>query len=173
MSAFLCPDDHFRLIVQWAIQHHGGTYGLRYYVPGDAWPSKRLTASPHYIQNGELEPGEVSPDGAVAMLWQENVNSLLARYPGDEPGFMVEPDAVPPKYIGVHYGAVPPVLVLKAVDCLEYQSCEHAGWDGCEAQRLLNAVRGNAIAELPGYDAAPGWTYERGAELGKRRAALG
>jgi hypothetical protein len=44
--------------------------------------------------------------------------------------------------------------VIKAADCLDYQSCEHPEWDKSEAKQLLDAIRAAAISKLPGYEEA-------------------
>jgi hypothetical protein len=47
------------------------------------------------------------------------------------------------------------VQIIKAVRCLEYQSCEHPGWEESAACRLLRAIIGDdATRNLPGYDEA-------------------
>lgn len=47
-----------------------------------------------------------------------------------------------------------PVEMLKALDCLEYQSCEHPEWKGSRAFTFVCHIRGAAISNLPGYDEA-------------------
>jgi hypothetical protein len=46
-------------------------------------------------------------------------------------------------------------VVLKAIDCYRYQSCEHPGWASSEAQQFCLALQALAINHLPGYDQAP------------------
>jgi hypothetical protein len=72
-----------------------------------------------------------------AVLWAENWRSLEALY-GDraEERWARETYVYSPLWPR-HWK---PVEVLKAIDCYEYQSCEH-----------LECM----ISELPGYDAAP------------------
>jgi hypothetical protein len=48
-----------------------------------------------------------------------------------------------------------PVELLKAVDCLEYQSCEHEGWNKSEAKKECERLRAIATRNLPGYNEAP------------------
>ncbi len=49
---------------------------------------------------------------------------------------------------------VDPVQVLKALECYEHQSCEHPGWESSSARAWCDSLRQQAIAHLPGYDAA-------------------
>ena len=48
--------------------------------------------------------------------------------------------------------------ILKLCDCYVYQSCEHPEWTDCNANKIIQMVRSEAIGRLPGYDAAP-WHY--------------
>ena len=46
------------------------------------------------------------------------------------------------------------VQVIKACNCLDYQSCEHDGWEASEAKSFLDSLISAACHRLPGYDAA-------------------
>lgn len=156
MSAFMVPDEHLCLLVQAATQYRHGQHGTfcYYHFPEGAGEGKPYTRH-------EVRDYDETADETVAMLWRENVASLLYRYPESEPGFMVKPEADPPTYKAPHLGHVPPVLVLKALDCLEYQSCEHPGWQNSCARAFVERLRSQSIHDLPGYDDAPGWTYTK------------
>ena len=52
-----------------------------------------------------------------------------------------------------------PVQVLKACNCLEYQSCEHPGWEDSQARANLEVIRAYAVRQLPGYEDAD-WTLD-------------
>jgi len=52
-----------------------------------------------------------------------------------------------------------PVAILKAIQCLIYQSCEHPAWNESEAKLALAHMRSAAIGELPGYDDAE-WSVD-------------
>ena len=47
------------------------------------------------------------------------------------------------------------VECIKACHCLNYQSCEHDGWESSLAKAFLDSVESAAIRAMPGYDAAP------------------
>jgi len=87
-------------------------------------------------------------DETGQMLWDENHKSVNSRYH--------EQTAVPVYHFPTF--AVRPVLtpveVLKAIACLEYQSCEHEGWGESQAKKWLAALSEAAISALPGYEAA-------------------
>lgn len=54
--------------------------------------------------------------------------------------------------------ACPVEQVMKWVECLDYQSCEHPGWQGSHAKVLLGRMTSAAISKLPGYRmSAWGW----------------
>lgn len=87
-----------------------------------------------------------------AMLLAENARSVNHCYDEDdwEPVYLFHP--LP--------GTPDPLVVLKAITCLEYQSCEHDGWLDSEARVFCQALRRVVITELPGYSAAEGWPIE-------------
>ena len=94
------------------------------------------------------------PDAQVAtanMLHAENAASVNYRYPGHE---AQEPHRFTEREID-RARALTPVELLKAIHCLDYQSCDHPGWKDSAACKFLLHLTHNAIADLPGYDAAP------------------
>lgn len=131
MSAFVVSSEHVDVIL---------AYGLR--KPGDLnWLAQR---EPEIVWK-RFDYNDDAPTLVGRMLMQENVASVCARYEQDtadeyeralaytytEPGFLLTAPEV-----------------LKAIACLDYQSCEHDGWEGSEARRFLDAVEHNAIAAL-------------------------
>jgi hypothetical protein len=93
------------------------------------------------------------------MLWDENIRSIEGRYP-DTSG---RPENMPGKCDGMliyshisgdRRGPMNPVQVLKAINCYQYQSCEHDEWKSSEAHAFIEALRSAAISALPGYEAA-------------------
>lgn len=96
------------------------------------------------------------------MLWVENTKSVAYRY-SDHPDFPEFSDVAEAETYGFNaYSArsLTAVEVLKAINCLEYQSCEHPGWQTSTARVFLDEMRSEAINHLPGYDAAP-WEWKR------------
>lgn len=83
------------------------------------------------------------------MLLRENHRSVQHRY--DE-GPKVE--LSDPYSFKRYRGQIKPVQVLKAIGCLDYQSCEHPGWKDSEAYAFLEALLHTAIDQLPGYEEA-------------------
>jgi len=104
------------------------------------------------------------------MLLSECIASVEHRYPSDNltdlPGQSDAEYILPYRYNRTAgetkgYSAPSPVETLKLIACYEYQSCEHPGWHGSEAQKFCKALRHSTIGTLPGYDDAPwGWPPE-------------
>jgi hypothetical protein len=92
-----------------------------------------------------------SEQETVDLLYAENVKSVNHRYKGHD------------DTIGAVYDNTAPNLsaleMIKACQCLAYQSNEHPEWGTSTAKALLDQLQVRAIAKLPGYDAAP-WRIE-------------
>lgn len=82
----------------------------------------------------------------VDLLHAENVKSVNYRYGSPDPGEGAIYDTLAPN--------LSPVEVIKACQCLDYQSCEHPGWEGSWAKERLGGILQAAIAKLPGYTKA-------------------
>ncbi len=102
-----------------------------------------------------------TPDLIGQILWRANVRSVLHRYPRivatDEA--QVYADAVA-AYRHTRYLAITPGQLAKALDCLDYQSCETDDWRSTPAHEIVETIRGAILQGLPGYEAAP-WGIER------------
>lgn len=85
------------------------------------------------------------------MLLTENHKSVNARYN--------EVNAAVPYRFTRSPGKIDPVVALKAIHCLQYQSCETDGWKDSEACKLLEQLEGEMIRLLPGYEEAP-WAID-------------
>jgi hypothetical protein len=85
-------------------------------------------------------PADATANGQ--MLWRENVTSVayrynlatrdateLAQYEREVEAYTFEPCAPTAQEID------------SAIDCLDYQSCEHDGWEASEAYALLQQLR--------------------------------
>ncbi|TXI90578.1 MAG: hypothetical protein E6Q36_01220 [Chryseobacterium sp.] len=166
MSAFKVTDNHVRLIAYAACS---GRYPIRYYWRGK---ERRLSMS--------------DIDRVCTLLGKENDQSLRARYPQDHKALGTK-RAVKITFIcasGVisaedeydHYGEsagftfitasgtrrYKPVEVYQAVQCYEYQSCEHDGWSRSEAAAICRSVADRfavAVIRSAGLLANVPWTY--------------
>jgi hypothetical protein len=126
MSAFLCSDKHISAVVHFINVNFS-----------------------HWRTIGADLPTTDDPQGVGRVLYAANLFSVDTRYP----------DKATEELVVWRYkspvAALDVVSFLKALDCLEYQSCEPENWEGSRAHRVISWARGCAIAMLPGYDKAP------------------
>lgn len=143
MSAFVVGHDHINGLMSYCLQRRRG-YGVSYFLP-ETGNSVEITRA-----NAE-EIGRI--------LLEENEASVSYRYPGDDPEEL--PGTIGETAADYQFrqfrGPLSPLIILKACDCLEYQSCEHPHWVGSIAHCILEGIRKSAIHDLPGWDDAPGW----------------
>ena len=75
------------------------------------------------------------------MLWRENVTSVSFRYnlPTRDATELAQYERDVEAYT---YAACDPdgAAIIDAIDCLDYQSCEHDGWHASAAHGLLQAL---------------------------------
>lgn len=90
---------------------------------------------------------EINPQSAGQILWNENNRSVNFRYDEQEPDPVYTFRPAPFQ----NYTAV---QIIKACDCLDYQSCETDDWKNTEAYAILHMIRERAIHALPGYEEA-------------------
>lgn len=95
----------------------------------------------------------VTPTEAGQMLFDENKTSVEYRYPGDE--FMA---------VKYPYGEYRPTglltlpEIIKAIDGLVYQSCEHPTFYSSSAYAFLMALKSKMASKISGYDEAETWS---------------
>ena len=105
-----------------------------------AMPRERFS----YFWNGERHfPTDAHTIAQI--LHGQNLRSVNARYNEDN-DVDIERDRFAPD--------ITPVQVIKAVNCLQYQSCETDDWPETEAYAICQAIIDRAIRHLPGYEAA-------------------
>jgi hypothetical protein len=95
-----------------------------------------------------------TPTELGQILLAENARSVASRY---NEAVSNEPAAY---LYRIFIKPLSAVAILKAVDCLEYQSCEHDGWADSVAKSILDSIRVEAIKKLPGYADAQ-WEVNR------------
>lgn len=106
-----------------------------------------------------------SPDEIGRMLWRECLASVAYRYPqdgdGERPGPIGFRDADVDAYTWTETPELTPAGLDKTLGCYRYQSCEHPGWEGSEADVITGKLR-SALnvdsSEWPDEDEVPwGW----------------
>jgi len=103
-------------------------------------------------------PADLNTAGNI--LWDENIKSVLYRYPdctrADMPGPTIETFDLNDGH-GVddyYWPTATPVQALAALSCYEYQACEHPDWEKSQARAICETIRHDAIRALPGYDSS-------------------
>lgn len=129
MSAFQVSDRHIDALLTWVIETP------QYQAP------RKVAGMTVYDQ----------PDLIGQILVEANNNSVNSRY---------NDNTEPHEYKFRHFKRVlSPVEVIKACDCLAYQSCEFDGWKESKAAKILHDIREGAINMLDGYKSAS-WSIE-------------
>jgi len=125
-------------------------------VTAAVWGVKECAAASNF--NRPLFQGRLLTESKVhalgECLWYENQLSVWHRYPADERERHIY--LYPCKNGHFDVPALRPVVeVIKLIDCLEYQSCEHDAWETSAARKFCVDLRHRLTSYLPGYDAAP------------------
>ena len=85
-------------------------------------------------------------------LMTENYKSVYFRYRGND---VEEPETITAADVSSVVFRFDPIQVVKAVDCYQYQACEHDEWKDSMSKLLTDQLQGQAISKIDGYDAAP------------------
>ena len=155
MSAFVVNADHITALI--AVAMHGPA---NYHAPRSesafsgrfTWHAFNITVAGNWEQ---LRLDLNSADAIGQMLWEENRKSVAHRYRPSAALAEALTEAEEP----YHYRRPPkaPTIAgaLKAIRCLEYQSCEHPEWEQSAAHAFCENLRLRLCEALPGYDDAP------------------
>jgi hypothetical protein len=141
MSAFQVSPNHIGAILRW------------YLFDGCRMDDPRSWRSKHRADRDDAQEMAV----CLALECYRSVSYRYSEFPTDLPGpiaFRNRPVVVNVRNLGV-YRKLTAVECIKAVHCLEYQSCEHPEWNDSEARKLCQQIIDTAIRYLPGYDDAP------------------
>jgi hypothetical protein len=160
MSAFEVDATHIDVMVSAALQrHHGETLGWYFGEIPRAEPGEMLPSGEDYLTALSKTHREVTSETAEqwgATLLAENRRSVNWRYAEEE---------IEAPYVFTEYaGQFNPVAILSAINCYEYQACEHPGWKTSEARAFCEALRSRMIRMLPGYGNAP-WEVRDAAQV--------
>ena len=101
-------------------------------------------------QLGLTSTGMSDQEHVGRLLHHENARSVAYRYnepPDDDYSFAF-----------VTTRTVPPVHIIKAARCYQYQACEHPEWEDSRARAITDGIISHATTRIAGYDDAPwGW----------------
>lgn len=150
MSAYIVDPRTIDYLVAWAQRHHHDHLRLRVRIPR----TMAAAAVPECIG---LQPGDsfntvsISANDLGAILLAENVRSVRARYPNDAPDELPGP-CDQRRVFAYRFRPITanlnPAWVIKAADCLNYQSCETDDWQETLGYAIMQAIREDAIRTL-------------------------
>lgn len=161
MSAFVVDTAHIDAMVQAGLR---GRWNLSWYWEGEHHELTRANADEIgamlLAENVRSVDHRYSPPGREAIYgegWETPEQNLPGRYVTEQlPG--IEPISFPQWLTPYRYTeprrSFSPVAILKAIDCYEYQSCEHDEWRESQAFTFCRALRSWCIGKLEGYEAA-------------------
>jgi len=169
MSAFIVDPAHVDVVLSTAING-----------PSDARLSSGLSWHAPYVDellegsaSGRLTAEDADPAGRA--LLAECVASVSYRYDeplGNLPGPLPNPD--PEQYEWTDFGRILTAIeCCKALNCYEYQSCEHPSWEGSGARTFCERLRSLLIGCMEGYEAAAWeWSSELVLDRAQERVGL-
>ncbi len=146
MSAYICDDRHFLYLIGAAMSHrlNVGQGSFSWYHNG----ARHELACNDYERAAEV----------ANMLLCENMRSVSHRYPHESSATLPGPKSGVAPFTSrspfTSFDAFEPAQVLKAIHCLEYQSCEHDEWRESESFAFLQALSGRACRSMIGYEDA-------------------
>jgi hypothetical protein len=105
------------------------------YEPGEPWGAGAI----RWFNEHRRELTRETAGRVGALLLAENRRSVDHRY--------AENDWEEPYVFTPLQGRPDPLIVLNALSCYEYQSCEHPEWPKSEASRFCDALKSTAIRE--------------------------
>lgn len=149
MSAWIVSRTHIASLIDVAINgpadcHIAPQPGSGAFTGYFTWTAPDETAM-FGRRSERLDVGNANEVGQ--MLWDENYASVNYRYKsGDAPERF--------KHMVVKH-RLTFAEAFKAINCYEYQSCEHPGWENSNAKAFCDALTARLIRAMPGYDDAP------------------
>lgn len=160
MSAFIVDKAHIDALVRVALEgptdlDHRRELWYSLHWQGADGESREIM--PGVDDGTPLHPSYCTCDALGKMLWNENHRSVAYRYPDEQDGWLGtdHEDVALYRYQHSQAPKLSAVGALKAIRCLDYQSCEHPQWEDSEAKRFLDVLTLNLISVLLGYaDAA-------------------
>lgn len=183
MSAWVPSKIHFDLLIRAALhaRPHSPFRWWRVDEAGKYASWRELDQQAQGIEDEGPHPPEYmvqcSPSAAGQVLVSECIASVSHRYPDEDSDAGELPGPNDAYYMAPYVYSDPsytltPGEVFQAVDCLDYQSCEHPGWETSEAYAFLRSLRQAYCERVEGYDTAP-WGWEEADVQDRLFAATG
>ena len=146
MSAFVVSKKHIDAMLTFGLSCGELTWrlpGAKFageYEKGQPWGPAAIAVHEEYFRT--LLEENATRIGQ--MLWDENYLSVNHRYDKEQQSQIYE--------FSWYKGKLESLQILKAINCYEYQTCEHLGWEDSEAYAFCDALRRLAIYHLPRYN---------------------
>lgn len=153
MSAFVVDKQHIDLMVNAAlhatpVRHRGDGRRLSWWrtdEEGNYAGWRELNQHAETMEDDDYK-AYFTPSQLGQILVSENVRSVHHRYPDDDPDMGELPGPIDAYYMAPYVYATPRKQltageVFRAIDCLDYQSCEHEDWRNSEAYAFCVALR--------------------------------
>lgn len=126
MSAFIVNETHIDALVTYAVNKRASY-----------WDE---------INQTRVDITTFNADRIGQILHDENVRSVNYRY--------AETDKSDEYRWHFYTKPLSAAQVIKACDCLDYQSCETPDWEESTAWRILQEIKSTAMRHIPGYESA-------------------
>lgn len=153
MSAFVVDKQHIDLLVRAALnacptRYAGDGCRLSWWrvdEQGEYAGWRELNCHAETMEDDNYK-AYFTPSQLGQILVSENVRSVHHRYPDDDPDLGELPGPIDAYYMAPYIYSDPgrtltPGEVFRAIDCLDYQSCEHEDWRNSEAFAFLTSLR--------------------------------
>ena len=137
MSAYVVDLNHINYLINAALTTGDGYQRFSFY---------------HNDQRHEVDSDTASALGQ--MLLDECIRSVSYRYADSAPLPGPVDESPVYSYTWNHYDGFKPAQVFKSIRCLNYQSCEHPGWEESAAWAFLQSLTNATIGRVQGYEAA-------------------
>ena len=133
MSAYIVDNKHIDVIVSYCSGY------------GDSGAWVRLKNEYFYLNHQNA--------GRIAYeLYKQNVLSVNSRYSNNNSDELYSFNYIPNTKNDYTIADI-----AKAIDSLEYQSCEHAGWEASDAKFILQQMRKHLLRSLKDYEESEAW----------------
>jgi hypothetical protein len=134
MSAFIVNKEHIDALVNYMVAHKVS----------------------YWTGNNRVNVTRFNAEEIGRILLDENVRSVNHRYSRISE---YEKEVASAYSFAFSYRQLSPVQIIKAVHCLDYQSCETDDWETTLAYKICQAILRTACYNLPGYEQAQWGVY--------------
>jgi hypothetical protein len=151
MSAWIVDKTHIDCLVSAALQYSSPSDPFRFWRtnPDGSY------AGWHTVSEYKRADDTLSPSDLGQLLADENVVSVMYRYPNDSADELPGNEVDATEHYWQHYVYERPCVrfepgdVYQLVACYEYQACEHPAWRTSSAQQFCTTLLREALCKMP------------------------